>query len=440
MFLFLIVVVSLACGSVAPADVLAIPCLTATAGMILAWGLIAKAAAGFALARVESGVAPLVAVRSLERQLEAMRWLGIGAAVVCLLGFGLAGAVQSWAVFSQAMSLQAIVLLTPGLLLIATTLWAEHQFGVAMGYTAAGFALAVRQTTAAMLRFTGWIIVPILAMLAISDLLALLPWTDELPAGMGLAALTILIVPVLVPWLAKRIWQTRPLDGDQQHWIVDLVVAAGMPRLDVRLWDTGMRSSNAVVIGFFAPLRSLLLTDRLIRDLPPEQLKLIVLHEIAHIRRKHLWLRMLAVIPGWLVAAAMLRTFGTGPLWLLLSNASAIAATLLMLRISAHETEFDADRAACELAMQINGRCLQPEETSLRSAAAPPTAVAAADALAAALRRVTEGHGGADRASWLHPSVDTRCERLQRWAEKAMQQSDARQPLSAHAPFSLPTI
>ncbi len=441
MFLFLIVVVSLACGSVQPREVPLDACLTASAGLIFAWGLIAKAAAGLALARVRRGTEPLLAVQSLERQLEILRWLGIGAVLTCLLGFNLAAAVQTWPLFSHAMVLQAIVLLAPGLLLIASTLWAEHQFGVAMGYASAGFLPAARQIAGLLLRFSGWMIAPILTMLAISDLLGLLPGTDQIPAGIGLVVLTILTVPVLVPWMAKRIWPTRRLDCDEHRWIHDLVAAAGLSRLDVRRWDTGMRSANAVVVGFFVGLRSLLLTDRLLRDLPADQLKLIVLHELAHVRRHHIWLRMLSVIPGWLLAAGILHAYGTGPAVLLISNATAIAGTLVMLRYSAHETEFDADRAACELAMQIAGPSRHNHDDAwLQLDAAAPDARAAAAALADALRRVTGEQEGFHRASWLHPSVDSRCQRLERWADHAMQRAEPVGRLSSPPPFSLPSI
>ena len=449
LFLFLIIVLSLSCGSAPPREVAVVPCLVASAGLILAWALLAKSAASIALARVRSGAQPLAAAQSLERQLEALRWLGIATVLICLLGFGLAGAVQLWPVFAQSLLLQSIVLLAPALLMIASTLWAEHQYGVAMGYTAAGFFPAVSQVLTGLLRFSGWLLAPILAMLAIADLLMLMPGSDQIPSGISLAALTILTVPVLVPWLAKRMWTTGPLAGDERCQVGELVAAAGLPGLDVRLWDTGMRSPNAVVVGFFAPLRSLLLTDRLIRDLPEDQLKLIILHEVAHIRRHHIWLRMLSVLPGWLLAAMVLHLGGTGPLLLLLSNAVAIGGTLVMLRLSGHETEFEADRVACELATQIGRppsayRSAHPVistsgiSTGYTGPAMEPRAAAAA--LAAALRRVTAGDD-AGRAAWLHPSVDARCRRLELWAERASEQQQvSADPLAASTPFSLPTI
>lgn len=441
LFLFLIVVVSLASGSVAAADVSLRQSVVASAGLILAWGMLAKTVGLIALARVQSGTPAGDAIRSLERQLEILRWMGLVATILCLFVFNLAGAVQTWPVFAGSMFLQAIVLLSPGMSMIALTLLAEHQFGVAMEYTSPGVWQAIRQIGATMMRFVGWMVVPILAMLGLSDLFSLvpqtwMPWASELPSGAILGLAMILCVPVLVPLIAKRVWKTRPIVESELSWIGDLVAAAGMPRLDVRYWDTDMKSANAVVVGFFPGLRSLLLTDRLIREIPASQLRLIVLHEIAHIRRGHIWLRMLSVVPGWLAAGAVMQFLGTEPAMILISNTAAIAATLGLLRLSAHATEFDADRAACELSMRL------PLEEGATSAQVQ------ARLLCRTLINVTGGVEEAKRSSWLHPSVAARCERLLDWADAvdgasggdSITESADGATLRTDAPFSNPGI
>ncbi len=90
LFLFLIVVVSLASGSVAAADVSLRQSVVASAGLILAWGMLAKTVGLIALARVQSGTPAADAIRFLERQLEILRWIGLVATVLCLFVFNLA--------------------------------------------------------------------------------------------------------------------------------------------------------------------------------------------------------------------------------------------------------------------------------------------------------------------------------------------------------------
>ncbi|HBJ36608.1 MAG TPA: hypothetical protein DDZ51_18000 [Planctomycetaceae bacterium] len=452
-FLFLIVVISLASGSMAAADVSLRQSVVASAGLILAWGMLAKTVGLIALARVQSGTPAIDAIRMLERHLEILRWLGLVATVLCLFVFNLAGAVQTWPVFAGSMFLQAVVLLSPGMAMISLTLLAEHQFGVAMQYTSPGVWQTICQISSSMMRFVGWMVVPILAMLGVSDLFSLvpqtwMPWASELPSGLILGVAMILCVPVLVPLIAKRVWKTRPIVEPELSWIGDLVVAAGMPRLDVRFWDTNRKSANAVVVGFFPGLRSLLLTDRLIHEVPAAQLRLIVLHEIAHIRRGHIWLRMLSVVPGWLAAGAVMQWLGTEPAMILISNTAAIAATLGLLRLSAHATEFDADRVACELSMRL--------PTGDREAAGAITnghieetrspAQTQARLLSLTLISVTGGINEAKRSTWLHPSVAARCERLLDWADAVDETSSVESAsktaddatLRIDAPFSNP--
>lgn len=454
LFLFLIVVVSLASGSVAAADVSLKQSVIASAGLILAWGMLAKTVGLIALARVQSGIPAADAIRMLERHLEILRWLGMVATVLCLFVFNLAGAVQTWPVFAGSMFLQAIVLLSPGMSMIALTLLAEHQFGVAMRYTSPGVWPAIREIGGAMMRFVGWMVMPILAMLGASDLFSLVPqtwvpWASELPSGVILGVAMILCVPVLVPLIAKRVWKTRPIIKPEMQWVGDLVAAAGMPRLDVRTWDTNMKSTNAVVFGFFPGLRSLLLTDRLIRDTPAAELRLIVLHEVAHIRRGHIWLRMLSVVPGWLAAGAIMQWLGTEPAMILISNTAAIAATLGLLRLSAHATEFDADRVACELSMRLP---VGERETGGLAPGRPegetPTAQIQARLLCRTLLNVTGGMKEAKRSSWLHPSVAARCARLLAWADVVDGMASGDSPsesadngtIRTDAPFSNPGL
>jgi len=372
------------------------------------WMVLARAAAARAVALIDQGGSLALAAQQLQRQLDRLRWAAIAGAVVGLLGFGLAGAVQTWPYFSQSMVLQALVLLTPAHLLIAATLWAERRFDAVVGRAARDRWSTAGDVAASLVRLDGWMIAPILVMLGLADLLGRVPSPYAPSAGVALVVVTLLGVPVLVPWMTKRLWRTRPLPTEYR-WIDEEMAAAGTPELDVRLWDTGSTSVNAVVVGFFPRFRSLLLTDRLVRELPPELLRMIVLHEVAHIRRGHVWLRLLAVIPGWLAAAALIHRWGTDPVVLVASNVVAIAVTLLLLRFVSHSTEFDADRTACELALQAEPRGHFSSGRDARSVA---------ESLAEALRRMSRSGGENRRASWLHPSVEDRCGRLCAWAEQ----------------------
>ncbi len=439
LYLFLAVVLSLASASVAPRDEIPLKqSVVASAALLLAFGLLVQSFAAVAKARIAAGEEPRAIAAGFERRLEWLRWLGLGFALVCLLGFQLAAVVPTWPIASQSLCLQAAILLTPAMVAIGLTLWSESRFTRWLaGPSPAGNDAAVR-AGGSLSRCVGWLVAPILALLAVADLVALLTWAgfdppvvgaigspaigpDSAIAGITVMLSLVVVMPLFVPSIAKRVWATRAWDAQDPSWLRELAGRDRGFRVEMRVWDTGMRHANAVVVGFYPGFRLLLLTDRLIRDLPPDQLRLIVLHEFAHIRRRHIWFRLAAVIPGWGLAMLAVDQLG-GSSWLHpVGYGVAIVTTLVLLRWVAHATEYDADRTACQLAL-------------LDSAAGPHTANipsgddrtslagdrrVPAECLVSALRTVCGGTAARwRRSSWLHPSVAARCDAIRSWASE----------------------
>ena len=125
---------------------------------------------------------------------------------------------------------------------------------------------------------------------------------------------------------------------------------------------------------------------------------MVVLHEAAHLRRRHVPIRMLAILPAWGAGALVTRMVGQQSWAVAAGSVVGILLTMLILRIVAYRTEHDADVQACQLAAEISG---QVENV-------PPSYELASEALSAALMRVTFEHPGGRRATWLHPGVAER--------------------------------
>jgi Zn-dependent protease with chaperone function len=111
-------------------------------------------------------------------------------------------------------------------------------------------------------------------------------------------ALLILLPLVLLPlWGARRLPEaelTRQLTAD----------CAGLARL--RVWRTpGGPVHNALAIGLVPGLRWVLVSEDLLRDMPPEQVRAVVGHELGHHRHGHLkaylWFALAAMIGSMLV-------------------------------------------------------------------------------------------------------------------------------------------
>jgi STE24 endopeptidase len=114
-------------------------------------------------------------------------------------------------------------------------------------------------------------------------------------ASAGTVALTL-----LGPKLIEPLFQTtRPLDdADLDREVRDVAGRMGVPVRDVLVNDASTRTtgSNAYVSGL-GPTRRLVLFDTLLRDFPPEQVRFVVAHELAHVARRH-------ILRGSLISAA----------------------------------------------------------------------------------------------------------------------------------------
>ncbi|MEM8670782.1 MAG: M48 family metalloprotease [Planctomycetota bacterium] len=402
LYLFLLVIVSLSCGSLPPGDVGMLQPAMATLCMSLAWIILCHVSARICAVQVrQENLEPLTAALVMERQLSVFRWLGLGVVVLCLGGFGLAGSLDAVPVLGQSMFLRAIILLAPGLAITVGTWSAEHIYGAMLDYTEPGVGNYMRSLWQIFRGQAAWLVIPILILLGLSDLIGLLPLSD---AAIGLlsALLILLFVPLGLPWLIRHLFKTSQLDSVTERWVCALMASVGLRRTRAVCWDTENKSFNALVAGFVPPLRTLLISDRLLAELPREQVAMVVLHEAAHLRRRHVPLRMLSVLPAWGIGALVTRMAG-GESWAMVAGSVVgIVLTMVILRWVAYRTEFDADVQACRMAASISGNL----------PGVPSSYDQAAEALSAALMRVTFDHPDSRKATWLHPSVAQRVDRM----------------------------
>lgn len=407
LYFFLVVIVSLSCGSLPAADISIGRAAAATSLMISAWIVLAHVAARMCAIQVrKQKLDPIVAADLVERQLAAFRWLGLGVVVLCLAGFGLARSFDGIAVLDNSMFLQSIILLAPGLAITFGTWSAEHCYGVMLAYTDNGLPNYIKSIWQMFRGGVAWLIAPVMLLLGLSDLIGTLPLT-EVAAAWSTTAMIALFVPLGIPWLIRHLFKTRPLDAPVDAWVKELMTAAGLRRTPAVRWDTGGSTFNAMVAGFVPPLRTLLISDRLVDELPREQVAMVVLHEAAHLRRRHVPIRMLAVLPAWGAGAVVTRMAGEQSWALAAGSVIGILMTMLILRLVAYRTEFDADVYACRLAAMIAGRVQN----------VPATYEHAADALSAALLRVTFDQPSGRKATWLHPGVADRVDWMRRQRE-----------------------
>ena len=418
---FLIVVASLAAGTLPPPGQPAVRILAASFGLMTGWTLLVAIAAHRCTVLVDTperrgggtGVAAIAGV--LDGQLRAFRWIGLAAAALCLGGFGLGPWIARHPVLGGSMTVQAVLMLSPATWVLVVGAIGQWWFmwrvdGLftmprsKMLVDAIGYVVAELRCTLAPLA------IPTLVMMGVVDVVR---WGGTM-TGVGQSLVEhpativagLAVVVVTLPWLMRATIRRSPMDVTMAHWFDQMTAAAGVGGLRAVRWDTGGTQFNAMVAGFIGPCRRLYISDRVLDELPRSQIAMIVLHEVAHLRRRHIPIRILAVLPAWgagHLAADFAETWT--PTWAsAIGLAVGLFITMGLLGFASRATEHDADRWACSAAERI-------ARTGI--AGVPADAESAAMALTTVLRRIT-GRDASDRRTWLHPSVQQRAETLNR--------------------------
>ena len=165
------------------------------------------------------------------------------------------------------MFLQSLILLAPGLIMVAGTWSAEHAYGVRLGYTDAGLQNHLRSIWLAFRSGLVWLVAPVVMLLAVNDLVETLP-ISEVTANVTTGVLIIGFVVLGLPMLIRKLFKTEDVSPEMDAWIRQLMSAANIRGIKPVRWDTENRAFNAMVAGFVARCRTLLVSDRLLDELP----------------------------------------------------------------------------------------------------------------------------------------------------------------------------
>lgn len=253
----------------------------------------------------------------------------------------------------------------------------------------------------------GLCLLPVLALLAGQDVLALLtPAWEENPVAWGGHAALLLAIALAFPWLLSHIWHTAPLpDSDLRQRLVRLTGTMGIRCRDFRIWQTNGQVLNAAVAGLFPAARYVFLTDGLLTFLQDDELEAVVAHELGHARRRHLWLRLALVgLPLWV----LIQVRAWSPAW-----ASAcsgwLAARFSDSPVSLHLVVAGLVCALMATALGRYSRLLEHDaDLCVWEAGHGATFVTAISRLSDLC------HERRHRATWLHPSTAARIALLQR--------------------------
>jgi STE24 endopeptidase len=286
-------------------------------------------------------------------------WSGSGAAA------RLAASVQAWLPGPAAVVLGMVLVIGGAQVLLTFPL-----------DLLAGFVLPRRAGLLAQ-GFSGWLadrakalaIGGVLGLLTVEVLYALLRVDPErwwLWAGAVLAAGTVLLAAVVPIWLVPLFYRLTPLQDPALR--ARILALAG--RMNVRAAEVAVadfsrkgRGANAAVVGL-GRTRRILVSDTLVSGFPPEEVEVVLAHELGHHARRHIAKGLLVhsglILAGLWIADRALRAGGAAlglsepadpagvPFLLLILSGLGFLVTPIVAAWS-RRLEREADRVALEV-------------------------------------------------------------------------------------------
>jgi STE24 endopeptidase len=150
------------------------------------------------------------------------------------------------------------------------------------------------------------VVVPALVVVGIQETVASL-WPRLAANGWWLYVPALAAMLVLLPMALRSIWQTSPLPaGPLRERLVAICRAQRVGVREILIWHTDGQIANAAVAGVLRGLRYVFLTDGLLARLSPAEVEAVLRHELGHITRRHMLLRMLVLalpLALWMAAS-----------------------------------------------------------------------------------------------------------------------------------------
>jgi Zn-dependent protease with chaperone function len=125
---------------------------------------------------------------------------------------------------------------------------------------------------------------------------------------------SVAMIPVLIlfmPLLIKPILGLKPMPpGPTRDRLEALAKRLHFRCTDFLLWPTHGAVANAMIVGLLPRVRYVIFTDRILEELPPDEVDAVFGHEVGHAKHGHIWLYAAFLALSMTVLAALLFLIG----------------------------------------------------------------------------------------------------------------------------------
>jgi Zn-dependent protease with chaperone function len=131
------------------------------------------------------------------------------------------------------------------------------------------------------------LLIPLFFLLAASNITALCGVQEEYVEIVELLAFLILLA--LAPFFITKTLSAKPMNNyELSSSIADIGRSAGVRQSKILVWDTHNRIMNALAVGVIFQPKTVVLTDKLIANLTPQELRAVAAHEFGHHKYWHI--------------------------------------------------------------------------------------------------------------------------------------------------------
>jgi STE24 endopeptidase len=93
-----------------------------------------------------------------------------------------------------------------------------------------------------------------------------------------------------MPWILRLVLGLKPMpDGELRARLLGACRRLRFRFSNILIWNTHGGVVNAMVVGLLPWVRYVVLTDRLVAEMTPEEVEGVFGHEVGHIKHRHMW-------------------------------------------------------------------------------------------------------------------------------------------------------
>jgi Zn-dependent protease with chaperone function len=275
------------------------------------------------------------------------------------------------------------------------------------------------------------VLIPISMVVLHAGLLRLFPWLLESEYYAYGQFLVLALAFIMMPWVVRLVLGLRPLeDGALRQRLLRAAARLKFRYSNILLWPTRRGMANAMVVGLVPFIRYVVLTDRLIEELTPDEVEAVFGHEVGHVKHRHMLyylgfilVSLLLLISVWQLADLKTRLgwrredLAMLPLFAMLGTYIFVVFGFLSRRC-----ERQADVFGCRAVSCMQPDCQGHGEKVALSAGGQGLCPTGIHTFISALEKVADLNGiSRDRpgwlASWQHSTIARRVAFLQRVVE-----------------------